>query len=440
MSAGAEQMRTYVLDTSVLLAAGADALSAFAEHVVVLPVVVLRELEGKRHHPELGFAARESLRALEGLRRRHGSLVEPLPVNDAGGTVRVELNHQDTAGLPPQLRGDSNDHRILTVARNLANEGHRVVLVTKDLPLRLLASVAGVEAEEFRNEQRQAEPWSGIVRLEVDSAVVDTLYADGELDYPKVPDSPDIPINAGIIMTAGPQSALARMHPDKVIRPLARDGAHLCGISARSAEQKVAMALLTDPDVGIVSVGGNAGTGKSMVALSAGLDAVLTRRTHRRVIVFRPLYAVGGQDLGFLPGSEHDKMSPWSAAVTDALEAMSGRELARDVIARGQLEVLPLTHIRGRSLTDTFVVIDEAQNLERHVLLTALSRLGQGSKAVLTHDIAQRDNLRIGQHDGIASVVDALRGHPLFGHVTLTKSERSPVAGLIGDLIDGRID
>jgi PhoH-like ATPase len=431
--------KTYVLDTSVLLAVGAEALSAFEEHAVVLPVVVLQELEGKRHHPELGYAARESLRALEDLRRRHGSLTDPLPVNAAGGTVRVELNHQDGSALPASLRGESNDHRILTVAKNLAEESHRVVLVTKDLPLRLLASVGGIEAEEYRNEQRQVEAWSGVVRLDVDGAVIDALYADGELDYPDIPGNPEIPINAGVIMTAGPQSALARMHPDKVIRPLARDGAHLYGITARSAEQKVAMSLLADADVGIVSLGGNAGTGKSVLALSAGLEAVLSRRTHRRVIVFRPLYAVGGQDLGFLPGNEHEKMSPWTAAVTDALEAMSSRELARDVVTRGQLEVLPLTHIRGRSLTDTFVIIDEAQNLERNVLLTALSRLGQGSKAVLTHDIGQRDNLRVGQHDGIASVIDSLRGHPLFAHVTLAKSERSAVAGLIGDLIDGRL-
>ena len=431
--------RTYVLDTSVLLAVGARALTAFEEHDVVLPIVVLHELEGKRHHPELGFAAREVLRTLEDLRIQHGTLTDPLPATGDGGTMRVELNHQDASGLPTALRGDSNDHRILAVAKNLSDEGHDVTLVTKDLPLRLRASIAGIPAEEFRNEQAEAAPWTGIVRLDVDSDVIDALYADGELDYPDLPVNADIPVNAGVILTAGTHSALARMHADKALRPLARDGSHLYGIHGRSAEQKIAMALLSDPEVGIVSLGGNAGTGKSVLALAAGLDAVLNRRTHRRVIVFRPLYAVGGQDLGYLPGNEHEKMMPWTAAVTDALEAMSDRDLVRDVVARGLLEVLPLTHIRGRSLSDTFVVIDEAQNLERTVLLTALSRLGQNSKAVLTHDVGQRDNLRVGQHDGISSVVASLKGHPLFAHVTLAKSERSAVSALIGDLIDGRV-
>jgi PhoH-like ATPase len=155
------------------------------------------------------------------------------------------------------------------------------------------------------------------------------------------------------------------------------------------------------------------------------------------VTVFRPIYAVGQQELGFLPGTEAEKMMPWGSAVLDALEAITGREVIDEVMGRGLLEVLPLTHIRGRSLTDTFVIIDEAQNLERTVLLTALSRLGERSRVVLTHDVAQRDNLRVGRHDGVVSVIDALRGHPLFAHVTLTRSERSPVAALVTRLLDG---
>ena len=163
---------------------------------------------------------------------------------------------------------------------------------------------------------------------------------------------------------------------------------------------------------------------------------MLEQRTHKRVLVFRPLFAVGGQELGFLPGSETEKMAPWAAAVSDALESIVGPEVIEEVFARNLLEVLPLTHIRGRSLTDTFVIIDEAQNLERGVLLTALSRLGEGSRVVLTHDVAQRDNLRVGRHDGVVSVIDALRGHPLFAHVTLTRSERSPIAAVITQLLD----
>ena len=217
------------------------------------------------------------------------------------------------------------------------------------------------------------------------------------------------------------------MHDDKRVHQV-RGEQTVFDVSGRSAEQRVAIDILADPSVGIVSLGGNAGTGKSVLALAAGLDAVLEQRTHKRILVFRPLYAVGGQDLGYLPGDRDEKMAPWAAAVFDALEAIAGPEVVEEVVARDLLEVLPLTHIRGRSLNDTFVVIDEAQNLERAVLLTALSRLGEGSRVVLTHDVAQRDNLRVGRHDGIASVIDALRGHPLFAHVTFTRSERSPIA------------
>jgi PhoH-like ATPase len=198
----------------------------------------------------------------------------------------------------------------------------------------------------------------------------------------------------------------------------------------------VALDLLMDEEVGIVSLGGRAGTGKSALALCAGLEAVLERRQHRKVVVFRPLYAVGGQDLGYLPGTENEKMSPWGQAVYDTLSAMTTPEVIEEVLDRGMLEVLPLTHIRGRSLHDSFVIVDEAQSLERGVLLTVLSRLGSGSRVVLTHDVAQRDNLRVGRHDGITAVIEALKGHPLFAHVTLTRSERSPIAALVTEMLE----
>jgi len=153
-------------------------------------------------------------------------------------------------------------------------------------------------------------------------------------------------------------------------------------------------------------------------------------------LVFRPLYAVGGQELGYLPGSENDKMQPWAQAVFDTLSAVASPQVIEEVIARGMLEVLPLTHIRGRSLHDSFVIVDEAQSLERNVLLTVLSRLGTNSRVVLTHDVAQRDNLRVGRHDGIAAVIETLKGHPLFAHVTLTRSERSPIAALVTEMLE----
>ncbi|MGH3438860.1 MAG: PhoH family protein, partial [Sciscionella sp.] len=194
--------------------------------------------------------------------------------------------------------------------------------------------------------------------------------------------------------------------------------------------------LLLDNEVGIVSMGGRAGTGKSALALCAGLEAVLERRQHRKVVVFRPLYAVGGQELGYLPGSESEKMQPWAQAVFDTLGALVSENVVDEVLGRGMLEVLPLTHIRGRSLHDSYVIVDEAQSLERNVLLTVLSRLGSGSRVVLTHDVAQRDNLRVGRHDGVGAVIEKLKGHPLFAHITLTRSERSPIAALVTEMLE----
>ena len=423
--------RTYVLDTSVLLA-DPWALRRFAEHEVVIPLIVITELEGKRHHPELGWAARQTLRMLESLRLEHGSLLRPMPANEQGGTLHVEVNHTETAGFPMALSQDTNDHRILAVARNLANEGRDVVLVSKDLPLRLKASIVGLAADEYRNELVADTSWNGVVEMDVDGGVIDGLFAEHAVP---LPDGRDLPANSGVVLHAGTQSALGRVREDKQVH-LIRPDRTLFDVRGRSAEQRIAIDLLADHDVGIVSLGGPAGTGKSVLALAAGLDAVLEQRTHKRVIVFRPIFPVGGQDLGYLPGSEAEKMLPWGAAVTDALEAIAGREVIDEVIDRGLLDVLPLTHIRGRSLTDSFVVIDEAQNLERSVLLTALSRLGENSRVVLTHDVAQRDNLRVGRHDGIVSVIETLKGHPLFGHVTLTRAERSRVAALVTQVLD----
>jgi PhoH-like ATPase len=424
--------RTFVLDTSVLLA-DPRALERFAEHEVVVPLVVLTELEGKRHHPELGWAARETLRRLEALRLTHGSLLRPMPANEVGGTLRVEVNHTEMAGFPAVFGRETNDHRILAVGRNLAAEGRDVTIVTKDLPLRLKASVVGLAADEYRNELASDSSWGGVVELTVEREVIDALFQDHVTEEAE---ARLLPCNTGVVLHAGSQSALGRVHDDKLVY-LARSDRSLFDVRGRSAEQRLAMDLLADDGVGIVSMGGPAGTGKSVLALAAGLEAVLEQRTHHRVIVFRPIFPVGGQDLGYLPGSEAEKMSPWGAAVTDALEAIAGQEVIDEVLGRGLLEVLPLTHIRGRSLTDSFVIIDEAQNLERSVLLTALSRLGQGSRVVLTHDVGQRDNLRVGRHDGIASVIETLKGHPLFGHVTLTRAERSPVAALVTQVLDG---
>ena len=422
-------MTTFVLDTSVLLS-DPGAMARFAEHEVVLPLVVVSELEGKRDHPELGWFARQALRKLDDLRIEHGRLDRPIPM--AQGTLRVELNHVDTSVLPAGVRGTDGDSRILAVAANLAADGFDVVLVSKDLPLRVKAASIGLTAQEYRAELAVNTGWTGMDELEIAGSDLDLLYADGRLDLEA---ARDLPTHTGLVLLSERGSGLGRVAPDKSVR-LVRGDREAFGVHGRSAEQRVAIDLLLDPDVGIISLGGRAGTGKSALALCAGLESVLERRAHKKVIVFRPLYAVGGQDLGYLPGDSAEKMGPWAQAVFDTLGALVEPSVVEEVLTRGMLEVLPLTHIRGRSLHDAFVIVDEAQSLERGVLLTVLSRLGAGSRVVLTHDVAQRDNLRVGRHDGVASVIETLKGHPLFAHVTLTRSERSAIAALVTEMLE----
>jgi PhoH-like ATPase len=298
--------------------------------------------------------------------------------------------------------------------------------------MRVKASAVGLEADEYRAELVVESGWTGMTELEVAATMIDELYDEGAIDLDQ---ARDLPCNTGLVLLSDRGSALGRVTAEKRVR-LIRGDREAFGIHGRSAEQRIALDLLLDPDIGIVSLGGRAGTGKSALALCAGLEAVMERRQHRRVIVFRPLYAVGGQDLGYLPGNEAEKMGPWGQAVFDTLGAVATQEVVDEVIDRGMLEVLPLTHIRGRSLHDAFVIVDEAQSLERTVLLTVLSRIGRDSRVVLTHDVAQRDNLRVGRHDGVVAVVEKLKGHPLFAHVTLTRSERSPIAALVTEMLE----
>lgn len=423
--------RTFVLDTSVLLSDPA-AMFRFAEHHVVLPVVVISELEKKRHDPEIGYFARQALRFLDDLRAKHERLDFPIAVGE-GGTLRVELNHSNQSVLPSGLQLGDNDSRILAVAVNLAGEGLAVTVISKDLPMRVKAASVGLAAEEYRAELAVDSGWTGIAEIALGSDDVQALYDDESLKTPLVE---DLPVNTGVVISSERGSALGRVVGKSTIT-LVRGDRDIFGLHGRSAEQRLAIDVLLDNNVGIVSLGGRAGTGKSALAMCAGLEAVLERNLHRKIMVFRPLYAVGGQELGYLPGDQGEKMNPWAEATFDTLSSVVSQNVVNEVMERGILEVLPLTHIRGRSLHDAFVIVDEAQSLERNVLLTVLSRIGQNSRVVLTHDVAQRDNLRVGRHDGVASVIEALKGQQLFAHLTLTRSERSPIAALVTDLLEG---
>ena len=410
----------YVVDTSVFLS-DPKALERLKNDDIIIPMTVLIELEGKRNHPDLGYAARENLRKLEQYRKL-GSLADGINIDN--GSIRIELNENDDL-LPEILKTPLNDNRILAVAKNV--EGS--ILLTKDLPLRIKASLAEVLTDDYIQDQIENLHWSGLANIEVDPLIIEDLYRDKVVDL----ETSDLPENTGVILKSYSGSAIGKIKNKKV--SLIKDK-NLFDVRGRSAEQRIAIDLLSDNDVGIVSLGGSAGTGKSILAIAAGLDSVIEKKNHKKVVVFRPLYAVGGQELGYLPGTAEEKMSPWAAAVFDALEVFCNDNILEYIIEEELLEVLPLTHIRGRTLSDSYVIIDEAQNLEKMVLLTALSRMGQNSKVVLTHDIAQRDNLRVGKHDGIASVISSLVGEPLFGHITLTRSERSAIAELVSRVIE----
>ncbi|WP_152347878.1 MULTISPECIES: PhoH family protein [Brevibacterium] len=427
----AEKVHTYVLDTSVLLS-DPGALLRFAEHHVVIPLIVVSELEGKRNHPELGFTARKALHILDDFRSDYDRLDQPIPVGDAGGTLRVELNHIDASTMPVGFDRTENDTRILAVARNLSAEGCDVVVVTKDVPMRVKASALGLHAEEYLAELAVDSGFTGMSELGLDDEQMSEFYDSGSVVTEDVSDEV---VNTGVVITSPRGSGLGRVRTGNRVS-MVRGDRDIFGVHGRSAEQRIAIDMLLDDALGIVSMGGRAGTGKSALALMAGLQKVLEENKHSKIMVFRPLYAVGGQNLGYLPGSEGEKMNPWAEAVFDTLSALVSKNVIDEVVNREILEVLPLTHIRGRSLHDAFVIVDEAQSLERNVLLTVLSRIGMNSKVVLTHDVAQRDNLRVGRHDGVAAVIEKLKGHDLFAHVTLTRSERSEIAALVTDVLE----
>lgn len=419
-----------VLDTSVLLAEGRRALYAFGESTVVIPLTVIRELESKRSHPELGYTARSALREIRAL-SREGDIKEGVTVGDT--TVRVELNHiyhDDMEHIADKV-SSANDTRIVSVARHLTDEGQDVTLYTKDIPLALLATLVGVKSDDlpFVGDKSIHKP---IETHQVTDEDIDSIYENGSIRL-----DINAPINSGVILQSDNASALAITRGEYKF-DLVKDST-IQGVTGRSAPQTVALAQLKDDSIKAVSLGGPAGTGKTMLALAAGIDAVLSKDSAiDKVVVFRNMYAVGDQDLGFLPGTESEKMDPWTAAVWDAAKSIPGlaSTKAQDLKNRKVIEVLPLTHIRGRTFHNAFIIVDEAQNLTRDTIKTVLTRAGTNTRVVLTHDISQRDNIRVGRYEGIYEVVSRMQGSKLFAHTTLTKSERSSLAEAASSLLD----
>lgn len=424
---------TVVLDTSVLLSAGRTALYSFGADNVVLPLVVVRELESKRNDPDLGLASRSVLRALDKL-RSEGDLREGVSLGEGYGSLRIETNH--IQNVPHELSSyPSNDSRIITVAYNLGEESEdNVVLVSKDIPLKIMADIVGVETADFVPANISGDFIDDTEIVIVPSWIIDDVHEHGTVKMDL-----DIPRNVGLILRSeenpkhtamvisGPNYAFNKVRTHKV-----------AGLESRSAEQALAIDYLMDDSVKIVSLGGRAGTGKTTLALAAGIEQLSNGlgSGYKKIIVFRSMHAVGGEELGFLPGTEAEKMDPWTAAIYDSLGSFLTKDQIQKLKTKQAIEVLPLTHIRGRTFNNAFILIDEAQNLERATILTALSRLGKNSKAVMSWDVSQRDNFRVGRHDGIYEVTSRLLGERLFAHTSLKKSERSDVAELVSRVLD----
>lgn len=448
--------KTIVIDTSALIAAGKQPLFAYEGQEVVIPQIVLRELDKLRNDPERGYTARIALRALESLTtddegKTAHLLNEPVSTDDKGGTLQVELNHIDETDLPDSLkkRGSrdqdyDNDVRILAVAKNLKDQDHKdVVLVTNDLSLRVSANSMGIAAEEFGNlVPEHGGEFTGIEEHYVSKEVIDSLYKTGEATIEVDLESDSyFGLNFGVVLTGESSSALATVVEYDKFSSIAKvrrvKNQEAWGMQPRSSEQRFALNHLMNPNIEIVSLAGRAGTGKTALALAAAVEQILERPAgcnYEEIVVFRSPHAVGGQELGYLPGDGDEKMAPWAAAVFDALKSFTSEE-ARERIG-DLIEVLPMTHIRGRSLNDAFVIIDEAQNLELSTLMAAISRIGNNSKVVLTWDITQRDNLRVGRHNGVVAAVNEMAGEDIFAHTTLTRTERSRVAALASRVLE----
>ena len=428
-----------VLDTSALVADPDGVFGAYGERDLVVPLAVLEELDGlKKRLDPVGRAAREVLRTIERLRLcSGGDLTRPVSL-ETGGTLRVALNGVDVGRLREHgLDEDKADNRIIGVALGLADRSPSVTVVSADAAVRLKAATFGLDAIDHAVAAIHAPRPAGWSEHQVPGGVIDSLYADGGQSEPAAAEIAEaLPTNTFAVLQSGSQSVLVRRRRGG-LEPLGAD-VEAWGLRARNKEQRFAMALLVDPSVPVVALDGRAGTGKTLCAVAAGLEQVVEQRRYSRLCVYRPVIPVGKAELGYLPGALDEKIDPWMAAIIDAISALTERrspEDARQVIdaikASGQLVMESVAHLRGRTLHNSFVIVDEAQNLPPDVIKTILTRLGEGSKVVFTGDTSQIDAPYLSEHNNAVSVlIDAFEGERCFGHVRLSHCERSEVASL----------
>ena len=434
-------MKTFVLDTNVILH-DPLAMFAFAGSRVVIPLTVIEELDTfKRNNDERGRSARLVARKLDELRKK-GKLSNWVEL-DHGGKLRVEIQVSD--GLPRAFTAHTKDNEILSCAQFLRKQGENVVFISKDINLRIKAEALGLETQDYEKEKVDIEElYRGWEEVSVSSDLIDKFYKEKKL---ALPDKEFVPNEFVILKNQGgsSQSALARFDPKaSCLVPLLRGDCAPWGVKPLNMEQRFAFELLLNKDIQLVSLVGVAGSGKTLLALAAAMHQTLEEKYYRRILVGRPVVAVG-HDIGFLPGTKEEKLTNWMGAIYDnlsyLLERPKGSLETTDMdiqmlIEERTLEIEAVTYLRGRSLPNLFIIIDDAQNLTPHEIKTIISRAGQGAKIVLTGDPYQIDNYYLdAASNGLTNLVDRFKGQALFGHVTFTKSERSPLAALASDLL-----
>lgn len=426
----------YVLDTSIILAEGKKAFYSFGSNDVVIPRTVVRELQSKRSDPELGYTARSVMREVLRLMKQ-GDITEGISLGKDLGDLRIELNHISPDGLSEEVKSDTrNDTRILAVAKSLGNElDVPVILVTRDIELQILAKIEDVLCDDLTDSEDSGSD-AFITRLhtyDVTPEEIDDLFKNGRAVL-----NIDAPINTGVILKAHTgQSALA-VSKTQWNFELIKD-TKVGGYAGRSAEQKILVKHLTDESIGVVSASGTAGSGKSFLMLASALDLVRDKRTpYEKIVVFRPINPVGGaqQELGHLPGTLDEKLAPHTQAVFDTLGTIVSPREVEEIKRSGMIEFGSISHVRGRTLANCIVILDELQNVEASTILTLISRLGVNARVFIGWDTAQRDARFIGKYDGIYKVVRKLHGHKLFAHTTLKKSERSPISEMVSGLLE----
>lgn len=440
--------KIYVLDTNVLLQ---DPFSIFSfdDNEVVIPAVVLEEVDSKkRYMDEIGRNARQVSRLIDSL-RESGKLHEKIPLEN-GGVLRIELNHRSFQQLQEIFIEKTNDNRILAVAKNLSLEeqtkekGRVVILVSKDALVRVKADAIGLLAEDFLSDRvvEVDHLYTGFLKVYIDLAILGKFYEKGELPLSDIANHPFYP-NQFLIMKdalGSSSSALGMVdHSGKKVKKLVFDHDHIWGIRPRNVQQIMATELLLRKDLQLVTLIGKAGTGKTLLALAAGLLQTEDLGEYKKLLVARPIVPVG-KDLGFLPGEKEEKLRPWMQPIYDNLEYLFNTkkpgELDAILAGMGSIEVEALTYIRGRSIPDQFIIIDEAQNLTKHEVKTILTRVGEGSKIVLMGDPEQIDHPYLDAYNnGLTYVVEKFKDQTLSGHVKLVKGERSNLAQLAADLL-----